>query len=43
MAKKDSKDKETGKAQGILGNWIVRNLLLAALLCAGGAGPYHAA
>ena len=35
MAKKDSKDKETGKAQGILGNWIVRNLLLAALLIVG--------
>ena len=35
MAKKDSKNKEAGKAKGILGNWIVRNLLLAALLVVG--------
>ena len=35
MATKDSKNKETGKAKGILGNWIVRNLLLAALLVVG--------
>ena len=35
MAKKDSKNKIEAKAKGILGNWIVRNLLLAALLIVG--------
>lgn len=35
MAKKDSKQKIEAKAKGILGNWIVRNLLLAALLIVG--------
>ena len=35
MAKKDSKQKIEAKAKGILGNWIVRNLLLATLLIVG--------
>ena len=35
MAKKDSKKKAAEVGKGILGNWIVRNLLLAALLVVG--------
>ena len=35
MAKNDSKKQIEAKAKGILGNWIVRNLLLAALLVVG--------
>ena len=35
MAKKDTKKSEGTEKKGILGNWIVRNLLLAALLVAG--------
>ena len=35
MAKNDSKKRIEAKAKGILGNWIVRNLLLAALLIVG--------
>ena len=35
MAKNDSKKKIEAKAKGFLGNWIVRNLLLAALLIVG--------
>ena len=31
MAKKDSKNKIEAKAKGILGNWIVRNLLLGGI------------
>ena len=35
MAKNDSKKQIEAKAKGILGTWIVRNLLLAALLVVG--------
>jgi len=35
MAKKDTKKNKVIAAKGILGNWIVRNLLLAAALIAG--------